>query len=80
MPLPREEGIGVRNVLESGKRHVVEAIEVDDDVELAAQRHEVVERHQLLRLLVAADGRLHEHELPAGEALASRSASSSVMP
>jgi hypothetical protein len=50
------------------QRDVVKAVQVDDDVEVAAERAEPVERHQLLRLLVAADSGFDDDELLAGKA------------
>src|SRR2546421_11894117 len=57
IPLTGIEWINIiGNVLSRGKRHLVEAVDVNYDVELRTQGEEIIQNHQLLRLLVAVGG------------------------
>ena len=45
----------------------VEAVDVQDDIKFGAQRQQVSHSYELLRLLVASQRQVDEHELFAGE-------------
>jgi len=49
------------------QRDLVEPIEVDQEVQVSSQHQQIVERHQLLRLLEATKAHHGEHDLLALE-------------
>lgn len=64
IPASRVEWIDLAgNIVGRGKCDLIESIDVDHQVELRAQGEEIIQRHQLLGLLVAAEGEVDYHKL-----------------
>ena len=61
----REDPLG--QVVRGGQGNLVEAVEIDDDVEVRAEGEQIAEGQQLLGLLVAAQGDAND-----GDALAAQ--------
>lgn len=47
--------------------HLIEAVDVEQQVEFGAQREQIAERHELLWLLVPVDGQADDIQLPSVE-------------
>ncbi len=69
-PLPWQQRIASELSTLLGDRNLVEAIQVDDHVELTATRQDVVERHELLWLLEAADRHANDNDIVVESVLA----------
>src|SRR5438067_1643333 len=52
-----------RDVLGRREGNFVEAVEVNDDIELRAQGEQIIQDHQLLRLFVAVGGKVDHNNL-----------------